>query len=514
MSNQTSDNNKRIAKNTIFLYLRMFLIMGVTLYTSRVILKVLGVEDFGIYNVIGGLLAIFMSISGSLGNASIRFITYSLGNDDEQRQRIVFSSTLVVHLLIAFLVLILCETIGLYLFFNKLVIPEERVIPAFWAYQYTIISLIFVFINLPYVAVITAHEKMDVYAYISIFDVILRLVVVYCLQILAFDKLSTYALLLLIVQVLVQLFYWIYCRKKFPTTRFVWVWTPGFLKSMFSYSSWIFVGSMAASLYTQGLNILLNMFFGPVINAAQGIAVQVQTAIMRFSENFQKALQPQIILSYAEKEKERLYSLVISGIKFSYFLMLFIALPLIFQVDTVLDWWLGDYPKETPIFVILFIVICLIRNYSGPLMMAVQATSKIKKVELCQCSLLFALVISYFFLKYFSIEPDVVICINVIADFIVLSFRVFVVLQQMHFDILRFMKQVCTPTLVVTILAVIFMYMISSIDMGESVFWKFIIIVLSNLISVIFLTYMFGLNKSERNYVRQVMLNVYHKIKT
>ena len=281
MSNQTSDNNKRIAKNTIFLYLRMFLIMGVTLYTSRVILKVLGVEDFGIYNVIGGLLAIFMSISGSLGNASIRFITYSLGNDDEQRQRIVFSSTLVVHLLIAFLVLILCETIGLYLFFNKLVIPEERVIPAFWAYQYTIISLIFVFINLPYVAVITAHEKMDVYAYISIFDVILRLVVVYCLQILAFDKLSTYALLLLIVQVLVQLFYWIYCRKKFPTTRFVWVWTPGFLKSMFSYSSWIFVGSMAASLYTQGLNILLNMFFGPVINAAQGIAVQVQTAIMR-----------------------------------------------------------------------------------------------------------------------------------------------------------------------------------------------------------------------------------------
>lgn len=440
--NQTS--NKRIAKNTIFLYFRMFLIMGVTLYTSRIVLKVLGVEDFGIYNVIGGLLAIFMSISGSLGNASIRFITYSLGNDDEQGQRIVFSSTLVVHFLISFIVLVLCETIGLYLFFNKLVIPETRVIPAFWAYQYTIISLIFVFLNLPYVAVITAHEKMNVYAYISIIDVLLRLVIVFCLQIVTLDKLSTYALLLLTVQVFVQLCYWVYCRNKFCTTKFVWVWNPKFLKSMFSYSSWIFVGSLAASLYTQGLNILLNMFFGPVINAAQGIAVQVQTAIMRFSENFQKALQPQIILSYAEREKDRLYSLVASGIKFSYFLMLLIALPLIFQVDTILRWWLGDYPKETPIFVILFIIICLIRNYSGPLMMAVQATSKIKKVELCQCSLLFALVISYFCLKCFSIEPYLVIVINVIADLVVLAIRIFVVLRQMQFEVSRFFLKSAT----------------------------------------------------------------------
>lgn len=492
----------------------MFLIMGVTLYTSRIVLKVLGVEDFGIYNVIGGLLAIFMSISGSLGNASIRFITYSLGNDDEQGQRMVFSSTLVVHILISFIVLVLCETIGLYLFFNKLVIPESRVIPAFWAYQYTIISLIFVFLNLPYVAVITAYEKMNVYAYISIIDVLLRLVVVFCLQIVTQDKLSTYALLLLVVQVLVQFCYWIYCRNKFCTTRFVWVWNPKFLKSIFSYSSWIFVGSLTASLYTQGLNILLNMFFGPVINAAQGIAVQVQTAIMRFSENFQKALQPQIILSYAEREKDRLYALVASGIKFSYFLMLLIALPLIFQVDTILRWWLGDYPKETPIFVILFIIICLIRNYSGPLMMAVQATSKIKKVELCQCSLLFALVISYFCLKCFSIEPYLVIVINVIADIAVLIIRIFVVLQQMQFEVSHFFKKVCVPTIVVTFFSVFVLVFICCIDMEISTVGKFIIVLLANLCTVTFFTYLFGLDKKEREYAWQSVLKVYHKIKS
>lgn len=510
---RTSYDNKRIAKNTLFLYFRMFLIMGVTLYTSRVVLRVLGVEDFGIYNVIGGLLAIFMSISGSLGNASIRFITYSLGNDNEQSQRIVFSSTLVIHLLISILVLILCETIGLYLFFNKLVIPDGREIPAFWAYQYTIISLIFVFLNLPYVAVITAHERMNVYAYISILDVVLRLAVVFCLQVIASDKLATYAFLLLVVQVLVQLCYWIYCRKNFDTTKFIWVWNFKFLKSMFTYSTWIFVGSMASSIYTQGLNILLNMFFGPIINAAQGIAVQVQTAIMRFSENFQKALQPQIILSYAEKEKERLYSLVIIGIKFSYFLMLLIALPLMFQADTVLRWWLGEYPKETSIFVVLFIIICLIRNFSGPLMMAVQATSKIKKVELCQCLLLIALIISYFCLKLFTIKPYMVIAINVMADFAVLILRIVVVLRQMHFAMLRFVKQVCMPTLYVTTFSVCALYAANSINFYNSDTAKFVLIVLINAITVCLFTYLLGMNTVEKVYVRQRMKNICHKIK-
>lgn len=510
---QTSENNKRIAKNTLYLYLRMFLIMGVTLYTSRVVLKVLGVEDFGIYNVIGGLLAIFMSISGSLSNASIRFITYSLGSDDEQGQRKVFSSTVVVHLLLSFIVLVLCETIGLYLFFHKLVIPEGRVMPAFWAYQFTIVSLIFVFLNLPYVAVITAHEKMNVYAYISILDVVLRLVVVFCLQAIVGDKLAMYALLLLAVQVLIQLCYWGYCRRMYPSTKLTWVWSPGFLKSMFTYSSWIFVGSMASSLYSQGVTLLLNMFFGPVINAAQGIAVQVQTAITRFSENFQKAMHPQIILAYAEKEKERLFSLCIAGIKFSYFLMLMMALPLMLKVDTVLGWWLGDYPKETPVFVVLFIIICLIRNYSGPLMMAIQATSKIRKVELCQCSMLLALVVSYCCLRWYHINPYWVIGINVLADLTVLTGRVYIVLRQMQFNILRFVRQACVPTMVVSFFSVVITSFVNSIDMRMSQVAQFVVLVIVSVLSVTTLTYFLGLSAKEKAFAHQTFYNVINKIK-
>ena len=511
MELNSSTRNERLAKNTIFLYFRMFLIMGVTLYTSRVILKVLGVEDYGIYNVIGGLLAIFMSISGSLSNASIRFITYSLGHDGKKEQQRVFSSILTVHFLIALIVLVLCETIGLYMFYHKLVIPENRMMAAFWGYQFTIISLIFVFINLPYVAVITAHEKMNVYAYMSILDVLLRLGVVYFLQLFSFDKLAFYAWLLLAVQVVIQLFYWVYCRRNFAITKFFWVWNPKFLKEVFSYSSWIFVGSMASSLYTQGLNILLNMFFGPVVNAVAGIATQVQTAIMRFSQNFQTALQPQIILAYAQNESQRLFKLIITGVKFAYFLMFLIALPIMFQIDTILTLWLGEYPKETPIFVNLFIVICLLRNFSGPLMIAIQATSKIKKVELWQCSLLVALLVSYFFLKYFGILSSTVIVINVIADLIVLVIRVYVVLRQMCFSVKCFVLRACLPVVLVTAVSVIALYSFVNIVAIDSSILKLIIVVSTSILFMLCLIYAIGLNREEKKIAKNALLKIIHK---
>ena len=511
---QTSEDNKRIARNTLFLYFRMFLIMGITLYTSRVILRVLGEEDFGIYTVIAGVLALFMSISGSLGNASVRFITYSLGNDDELGQRKVFSSTIIVHLLISLIVFMLSETVGLYLFYHKLVIPPDRLIPAFWAYQYTMVSLIFVFLNLPYVAVLMAHEHMNIYAYISIIDVGLRLAVVFGLLFTGADKLSAYALLLLAVQVIVQVCYWIYCRRHFSTTKFMWVWDMGLLQSIFTYSSWIFIGTIVFTLYTQGLTILLNVFFGPIVNAAQGIAVQVQTAVLRFSENVQRALQPQIILSWTERRAQRLFTLVTSGMKCAYFLMLLLGLPLIFQVDTVLAWWLGDYPDETPMFVVLFIIICLIRNYSGPLMMAVQATSRIRAVELCNCLMLVALVISYFGLKWMGIPVYMVLVINVIADLSMMLLRIHLSLRQLKIDAVRFYRATYLPTIIITLLAVLVTGAVNSIPMeGVHSVVKFIIVGMTSTISVIVLVYTLGLNASERVLARGAIAKFWHKFR-
>ena len=314
MSN--SENNKRIAKNTLMLYIRMLFTMGVSLFTSRVILQALGVEDYGVYSVVGGIITMFSFINGGMVSATQRYLTFEIGKGNLLQLKKVFSTSLQIHALIALIVVILGETVGLWFLYEKMVIPADRMTAAFWVYQCSIVASVVSIMSVPYNADIIAHEKMSAFAYISILDVVLKLAIVYILYISRWDKLITYAVLILSIQVAIRYVYTRYCNKHFEETHYHHQLDKSLFKEMFAFAGWSFWGNLAHVLYTQGINMMLNIFFGPVVNAARGIAVQVQTAVQGFVGNFQMALNPQITKNYATGNLAQMHSLMFRSARF------------------------------------------------------------------------------------------------------------------------------------------------------------------------------------------------------
>ena len=290
-----SENNKRIAKNTFLLYFRMLFTMGVSLYTSRVVLNTLGVEDFGIYNVVGGVVVMFSFLNSSLATATQRFLNYEMGQGNALKLEKVFSIALTGHYLIALSVILLAETIGLWFVSTQLEIPAERMHAALWVYQFSILTLAVSIISVPYNAVIIAHERMKVFAYVSIAEVSLKLTVVFLLVYLSFDKLVLYAFLLLVVAVIVRMIYATYCKRNFTECKYRFIFEKDLFAQMFCFSGWMFTGTLSNLFSSQGVNILINMFFGPIQNAARGIAYQIQGTVNAFVTNFMVAVQPQIV---------------------------------------------------------------------------------------------------------------------------------------------------------------------------------------------------------------------------
>ena len=370
-------DNKRIAKNTIFLYLRMFLIMGISLFTSRIILKTLGEEDFGIYNVVGGVVTMFAFVNGALAGATSRFITYEIGRKDYIQLNKVFNVSFVTHIFIALIILVLAETIGLWFLFNKMIIPPDRLDAAFWVFQISVITCMMSITQVPYTATIIAHEKMGIYAYISIFEVLAKLGVVYLIAIAAGDRLIVYALLMFITQAIVMIFYRLYCNRHFSECKLEFVREKKMYKNMFVYAGSDMIGNISVMLQGQGLNFLLNIFFGPAVNAARGIAYQVQGAVTQFSNNFMTAVKPQIIKKYAAGKVNEMMELVIQSSCFSYYLMLLIAAPICFEADYILTLWLGEYPDYTESFLRLVLVLCMIQTLKTPRTTVFHATGKI-----------------------------------------------------------------------------------------------------------------------------------------
>lgn len=386
MSTQTSDNNKRIAKNTLLLYFRMLFMMAVSLFTSRVVLNTLGVEDYGIYNVVGGIVAMFGFINGSMSSATQRYITFALGKGDKNRLQTVFSTTLQIHTLIAGVIVLLGETIGLWFLYNKMQIPADRMDAAFWVLQCSIIAAVVMIISVPYNADIVAHEKMSAFAYISILEVVLKLAIVYMLLVFSFDKLVLYAFLLLAIQILIRFCYSYYCNKHFEETKYKHVWDKALFKEMTGFAGWSMFGNLAAVLFGQGLNMLLNVFFGPVVNAARGIAVQVQNAVQQFVLNFQMALNPQITKTYAQGEMQEMHKLMYRSARFSFFLLFFLSLPVLFETKFILTVWLKIVPDNTVVFLRIMLCTSLIYTLSNPLIIANQATGKVRKYQAeCKC---------------------------------------------------------------------------------------------------------------------------------
>ncbi|HAX57849.1 MAG TPA: hypothetical protein DCY08_10550 [Bacteroides stercoris] len=498
-------NNKRIAQNTILLYFRMLFMMVVSLYTSRVILSILGVEDFGIYNVVGGIVGLFSFLNGSMSTATQRYLTFEIGMDNIQNLRKVFSLCITIHFIIALIIFILAETIGLWLLTTQMNIPPERVDAAMWVYQLSIFTCIILIMSVPYNADIIAHEKMGTFAYISIFEVTTKLLIVYLLNYINYDKLKVYAILMFCIQCIIRVIYGIYCKRHFIETQYKFIWDSKLIKEMFGFAGWNMFGIIASIGITQGINILLNMFFSPIVNAARGIAVQVQNAITGFSANFQLALSPQITKSYAQHEIKQMHKLIFASSKYSFLLLYFLSLPLLIETCQVLQWWLKEVPDHTINFVRIMLCISMVNVMADSFMVASQATGKIRTYQiLVGGALLFIVPTAYIALKL-GYPPESVFFTHLLYAILAQIIRVYLVRKLVHFSIFNYIKNVVIRIIAVALLSLIlplFCYFSMNIS-----FIRFLIVGITAVLSVIISTYFIGLEKTERNFIKTQIQN-------
>ena len=490
-------DNKRIAKNTMFLYFRMFLIMGVSLYTSRVVLATLGVVDYGLYNVVGGIVTMFSFLNGSLGAATSRYITFELGKKNYEGLNKIFNVALLTHIFIGIIIVLLAETIGLWFFYEKMIIPEERLNAAFWVYQISIFSTLISLTQVPYNATIIAHENMKVYAYVGIVEVILKLVVVFLLVISPFDKLIFYASLLFIINIGIILFYRIYCIKRYQESRINLCKETVLYKDMFKFAGSDLIGNVSVLAQGQGLNLLLNVFFGPVVNAARAVAYQVQGAVTQFGNNFMTAVRPQIIKLYAQGEIKEMFKLVYLSSNFSYYLMLFLILPLSLEADYILSLWLGEYPDHSVSFLILVFILCLIQTLKTPRTIVLHATGKLFLANVVIGTLLCcAFPLAYVFLRMGG-EPESVFWAANITMFLSEFISVFIVRKYVEYNIVDYLLNVYGRCAIVTGVSLIMPYLMFDRYMEPS-FIRLILTCSLTTVSIAATVWCIGMNKDMR----------------
>lgn len=504
MSSTVTDNNKRIAKNTLILYLRMFLIMAVSLYTSRIVLNALGVVDFGIFNVVAGVIAMMGVLNGSMAAATQRYYNISLGKKDTDELNKVFSASVWIYISLSILFLILAETIGLWFVNTKLVLPADRLIAANWIYQFSVISCIFSLISNPYNAMIIAEERMDVFAYVSVFEAFLKLVIVYLIMLIPFDRLIIYGLLYAIMTLLVSIVYICYCYKNFSACKLTHVNDKDLYKNILSFSGWNLFGSISGLIKGQGLNVLLNLFFSPAVNASRGIAYQVNSTVSQFFTNFYTAVRPQITKYYAQNDYQNLFKLIFRSSKLSYYLILFISLPLTIEAPFVINLWLGQLPEYVVIFVRIIILITAIDAMAAPLMTTANATGRVALYQLSVgIVILLNIPISYIFLIY-SYPPIIVFVVSLVISIIALFMRIFIVKYLIKdFPAWSYIKDTFFRSVIVTFVASLIPICIHVIT--DDGFISFLYTVSTSVISCIIFIAVIGLNKEERSFICQLI---------
>lgn len=499
-------NNKRVAKNTLFLYFRMILIMLVTLYTSRVILAELGISDFGIFNVVAGVVMMFAFLNNCMVTSTQRYLNFEMGKGNPESIRKVFSAALNIHIGIAIAIILLCESIGIWFLNHKLNIPADRMVAANWIFQFSILTFCVNILQVPYNAVIIAHEKMNVYAYISILEAFLKLGIVYLLAISPMDKLITYGILFFLVQLIIRLIYQVYCRRNYQEARFRLFWDKALYKEMTGFALWNMFGSLAWLLRDQGLNIVLNLFFGPVINAARGVAMQVSRAVQGFISNFQMALNPQITKNYATGAVNEMENLAYLGIKISYMLLFFISLPLMLNINFVLGLWLKEVPDYSTLFVNLIMVDSLVGNFFGvPLMTSLAATGKIRNYQIVVSLIIMLIVpVGYVALKMGYDAPSVFyICIV----FTLLSgiARFFFCRKQIGFSFRKFMTQALLPIIYMTFATLPIPLILKFKYMQDDNWINFFILCFISIIETGVIAWFVGLKHNERMKLVQIV---------
>lgn len=426
--------------------------MGVSFYMSRVVLKILGIEDLGIYNVVGGIVTVMSFMNSSLNITTQRFLNYEMGKGHLENLNKVFSMSFWIYLLIAVLVLIISETIGLWFFYEYLNIPEERMNAAFWVYQFSIATFIINLLTVPYTSTIIAHERMQVYAYVSIGDAILKLLLVFALKYIDYDKLWLYGFMMMLVSVFIWFSNWLYCRISFSEARIKILWDKQLFKNLLSFSSWNTIGSISASFNDQGVNILINMFFNATFNGARAIAYQVRVAVNSFSANFLTAVRPQIIKSYAEGNYNYMNKLIFSSSKFCIYLLLIFILPLLFNTEYVLNLWLGETTDSMVIFTQLVLIGIPINSCFPTLAYASQATGKIRNYQLFASIGFIMIPLCTLVLFKLGFGVECAFLLSIIWDVIGLFLRLIILKHDIKFPIATYLKRVILSAAIVTII--------------------------------------------------------------
>ena len=495
---EENNTTKRIAKNTLMLYFRQILIMIVSLYTVRVVLNTLGAEDYGIYNVVAGVVVLFSFVNNAMATSTQRFLNFNLGKEDTEKTQQTYSSSLLIHIGIALIFLILAETVGLWFVNSKLNIPQGRHSAAMWCYQFSIITTVFNILRVPYNAVIIAYEKMSFFAWVSIVEAVLKLLVVYLLIISPLDKLVAYVILLTLVSIIILFCYKIYCNKKFATAHYKKVTDYSLVKEILGFSGWSLFGATANVANNQGTNIVLNMFTNVTVNAAMGIANQVNNAVYSFVSNFQTAFKPQLVKSYAVGEKEEFNNLIIRSAKFSFYLLWIIVLPLTLNLDFVLQIWLKNVPAFSIGFVKLILIYSLFESINGPLWLAVQATGKIKKYQIIVSCLIFSNLPLSIIAFSLGANPYWVLLIRIILECFITMFRLLYLNKTQKFSVSSYVKNVMIPVLIVMIVSFIITSLLSSCFSGLVFF--FISCAISVIVNML-LVCLVGINKNERKMI-------------
>lgn len=473
MKDLETNRGQRIARNTLMLYVRMLFLMFIGLYTSRVVLSTLGVTDYGIYGVVGGVVALFSVISGSLSAAITRFITFEMGKGTEARLKNVFSSAVTVQLILALLVVVIAEPLGIWFIENEINMPPDRHDAAHWVFQFSLLTFVINIISIPYNASIIAHERMSAFAVIGVLEGLAKLAVAFLIMYSPIDRLVYYAILMCVVAVGVRMAYSVYCRRHFPECRYTFMWEPDLLRQMFAFAGWNFIGAASGTLRDHGGNVLINIFCGPVANAARAVSVQLGGAVQSFVSNFMTAVNPQITKSYAAQEKEYALSLVFRSSRYSFYLLYMLALPVLFNAGYILDLWLEDVPARSENFVCLALLLSLSECLSYPLVTLMLATGNIRNYQLIVGGLqLMNLPVSYLVLKA-GAPPESIIVVAIVISQICLFARLLLLKGMTGLSASGFIKAVYLRVAAVFIVSGSVIYLISY--MLKSDFVSFVI---------------------------------------
>lgn len=504
MLDTVSQNNRRIVKNTMFLYLRMGLTMLVQLYTSRVVLDNLGVENYGIYSVVASFIVAFTFIKGPLTSATQRYLNFELGRNDNIRLNKVFNLSLLTYAILALVLVVILELVGEWFVSVKMQIPPGRGDAALWTFRLSVFALIFSVIKTPFESLVIAYERMSFYAYLGIAEVVLKLLNAFSLAYIGYDKLKIYAVNHLIITIVLAIVVFAFCKICFKNVKIQKIWDGKLLKEILSFSGWSLFGAVASMCASQGLNILLNMFYGVAVNAAMGLASQVNTAIRHFVQNFQTAFRPQLVKYYAAGEIKQLNNLIFSSSKFSYLLLFAIACPFCFNVEYILKVWLKNPPELAGIFCIYMLIYALLESISAPMWMAIQATGKIKLYQITINSVMMMnIVLSYVFLKM-GFDAVIVLQIKCILDVFYLVVRMLFIRRMVKFNIPLFMKQNILPILGSSGIA--FVFLLAEVNCVPGGFTRLIVTCISFVVLYIPLVWLICLSQEERFFVKQVIL--------